>query len=35
LLALTDWSALEQESYNLSVELYSGRQSMAELATVK
>jgi len=35
LLALTDWSALEQESYNLSFELYSGRQSMAELANVK
>lgn len=35
LLAMTDWSALEQESYNLSFELYSGRQSMAELANAK
>ena len=35
LLALTDWSALEQESYNLSFELYSGRQSVAELSHVK
>ncbi|MPN10618.1 hypothetical protein SDC9_157913 [bioreactor metagenome] len=35
LLALTDWSAFEQESYNLSFELYSGRQAVAELANVK
>jgi hypothetical protein len=35
LLAMTDWSALEQESYNLSFELYSGRQSTAELSNVK
>lgn len=35
LMALNDWSALEQESYNLSFELYSGRQSVAELANVR
>lgn len=36
LMALNDWSsALEQELYNLSFELYSGRQSVAELANVR
>ena len=35
LLALADWSALEQESYNLSFELYSGRQALAELSSVR
>ena len=35
LLAMSDWSAFEQESYNLSVELYSGRQSLAELGNIK
>ncbi|WP_294505468.1 hypothetical protein [uncultured Victivallis sp.] len=35
LLELADWSALEQESYNLSFELYSGRQALAELSSVK
>ncbi|MBS1372260.1 MAG: hypothetical protein HPZ91_20135 [Lentisphaeria bacterium] len=35
LLAMTDWSSLEQESYNLSFELYSGRQAVAELANLR
>ena len=35
LLAMAEWSSLEQESYNLSFELYSGRQSMADLGKVK
>ncbi len=35
LLALNDWSELEQESFNLSFELYSGRQSVADLGKVK
>lgn len=35
LLELADWSTLEQESYNLSFELYSGRQELAELSSVK
>lgn len=34
LMALNDWTTLEQESYNLSFELYSDRQSLAELARV-
>ncbi len=32
LLALNDWSELEQENYNLSFELYCGRQAVSELA---
>lgn len=35
LLKLADWSALEQESYNLSFELYSGREALAELANIQ
>ena len=35
LLALADWSTLEQESYNLRFELYSGRQALAELSSVR
>ena len=32
LLALSDWTSVEQENYNLSFELYSGRQAVSELA---
>lgn len=35
LLELANWSDLEQESYNLSFELYSGRQSLAELSNLR
>ena len=35
LLALSDWTRLEQESFNLSFEFYSGRQAVAELADVR
>ncbi len=35
LLELSDWSGIELESYSLSFELYSGRQSVAELASTK
>ena len=32
LLALSDWSKVEQENYNLNFELYCGRQAFSELA---
>ena len=32
LLALNDWSKVEQENYNLNFELYCGRQAFSELA---
>ncbi len=35
LLALSDWTRLEQESFNLNFELYSGRQAVAELADLR
>lgn len=32
LLALNDWSRVEQENYNLNFELYCGREAFSELA---
>ncbi len=31
LLALADWSKVEEENYRLAIDLYSGRQSLADL----
>lgn len=31
LLALSDWSEMEQNTYNLSFEIYTGRQAVADL----
>ncbi len=35
LLAMSDWTGIEQEGFNLCFQLYAGRQEAAELADVQ